>query len=458
MADSDSEAFESADEEVEEKKAKKGRIRNRKRFDEFLTFLWFLVIHSEDVKRKIPETIVRAPELKPQIPKEAPKIVAEDEPKVDNPLNVETEQKEETPIASSWRSWGAFSVISNASKTVASITTQVSQSIIDSINIPDPEEMARLQMEEKKKLQAVSEEDLAKQESSEKSDDSRFKLDSLISGVSQISSKMVSGGLDTLEGIGKKTINILQETDPNLKSKIRNMNVSSKPNLSDLLKEAKDREEVVTPAKELKVASFELLLDEYKGLVFLEALEILSSQSKLNIELLMKPLSGKVLSDMEETIAEVNELCELDVESFDESLTSDNLQSKLEAATADLNVTLNINEIVNHAKESQQWLEDLEISTPPHTVFEKSIHVLAKSCALSLNNFQKLAELLLSQEHRLTADEADSLSQLATIYCSLFNFLATRFTEKLTSEKSSDENNKMATTVYLEVSLFNRRR
>lgn len=303
-------------------------------------------------------------------------------------------------------------MISNASKTVASITTQVSQSIIDAVNIPDPEEMAKMQAEERKKSQQS--EDGSANEGKTSDNDSMFKLDSLLSGVSQISSKVVSGGLDTLEGIGKKTINILQDTDPNIKSKIRNMNVGNQPNLSDLLREAKDRGDEVSPTayeKSLKAVSFEHLLDEYKGLVFLEALEILSEQSKMRIEQLIKPLSGKVLTEMEETLAEVKELCELDTENFDESLTAENLESKLISATEDLNVKLNLNEIVSCSRETHDWLEDLESSTPPSSIYEKSIHVMAKSCALSLNNLQKLAELLLSQDHRSTADESDSLTQ-----------------------------------------------
>lgn len=109
---------------------------------------------------------------------------------------------------------------------------------------------------------------------------------------------------------------------------------------------------------------------------------------------------------------------------------------------------------MSHAKESKAWLEDLETNAQASSIYDKSIHVLAKSCALSLNNFQKLAELLLSQDHRLTADEADSLTQLATIHCSLFNHLATLYTEKLTAEKSSDETKKLATNIFLEVNVY----
>lgn len=345
----------------------------------------------------------------------AEKLEAKSEVKPE-PAQVKTEvekpqPKVETPVAS-WRSWGAFNVISNASKTVASITTQVSQSIIDSINIPDPEEMAKIQAEEKKKMQTSDEGSTSEDKNSEKSDDSRFKLDNLLSGVSQISSKVVSGGLDTLEGIGKKTINILNDTDPNIKNKIRNMNVNNQPNLSDLLKEAKDRDDNSSTSGDTpQTYTFDHLLDEHKGLVFLEALEILSNQSKMKIDLLLKPLSGKVLTEMQETMDEVKELCELDTENIDESITAENIESKLKAATEDLNVKLNFTDIVTHTKESHQWLDELDSSVQPSSIYQESVHVMAKACALSLNNLQKLAELLLSQDHRSTADESDSLTQ-----------------------------------------------
>lgn len=395
--DSDSEAFESADEEVEDKKTKKGE-RNTSLEKVFLYILEISVIH-EKVKPPPPET------SQPKPPPEKSSVEEKEQ---------EPQQKAETPSASSWRSWGAFNVIKSASNHVASITTQVSQSIstaIDSMNIPEPEEMAKLHAEQEKSAETQRSDAPTP---TEKSDDSLFKLDSLLSGVTQISSKVVSGGLDTLEGIGKKTINILQETDPNIKNKIRGIKVNSQPNLSDLLKEAKERGDESTPKtseQSLKSVSFEHLLDEYKGLVFLEALEILSNQSKMRIEMLMKPLSGKVLSDMEETLAEVKELCELDIDNLDESLTAENLESKLISATEDLSVKLNFSEIVNYSMEIQDWLEGVVNSLDLNVIYEKSVEVMARLCALSLNNLQKLAELLLSQDHRSTADEADSLTQ-----------------------------------------------
>lgn len=326
----------------------------------------------------------------------------------------------------SWKSWGAFSLISNASKSVASITTQVSQHIssaIDNLNIPEPEQMAKVVFEEEKQSKGDLSEWRDVDYSLEKSiDDNKFNMSNLLSGVSEMSSKMVSGGLDTLEGIGRKTINILQENDPNLKNKILGMSGQSEKqkNLSDILKEAKERPEDFShmPHKSelsTELISFEQVLDDYKGLVYLEAIEILSNQSKMRIESLIKPLNGKALSEMEETLQEVNELCELpESDNFEEEITAESLETKLKTAIEDLNLTLNFKEIVSFTKECHQWLNELEHGTV-NLIYEKSINVLANSCSLSIGNLQKLAELLLSMDHRNTADEADSLTQLVTL-------------------------------------------
>lgn len=54
---------------------------------------------------------------------------------------------------------------------------------------------------------------------------------------------MISGGLDTLETIGKKTMEVLQDGDPGLAKKraMLGLDPGDKPVLSQLLREAKER-------------------------------------------------------------------------------------------------------------------------------------------------------------------------------------------------------------------------
>lgn len=148
----------------------------------------------------------------------------------ENITNVMGKLTQEDQPSQSW-GWGskfggAFSLISSASKNVASITTQVSQSltsVIESgLGVPNPEEFAKMQLAESEKLKAEKEKDGDSEKidkTAEKDKEDIFGLNQIVSGVSQISSKVISGGLDTLEGIGKKTMNMLQDGDPGLKNK-----------------------------------------------------------------------------------------------------------------------------------------------------------------------------------------------------------------------------------------------
>lgn len=278
------------------------------------------------------------------------------------------------------------------------------------MNIPEPEEMAKLHKEEETKNQTS--EKVTEEESS--SNNSVFQL---LTNVSKMSSKVVT---DTLEGIGKKTINIIQETDPNIKNKIKSIGTNrSECNLSDLLKEAKEKnEEMPTQSDSNKSSTdlaklFDNYLDEFKGLMHLEALEVLSKQSKLKIEVLVVPLAGKALSEMEETLNEVEELCEMpDSDAYDESFDTTTLKEKLLKATEDLSVTTSFNEIVEYSINANELIENIDPNNDSNELYKKAIETLAKLCALSLVIYCKLAEkLLLLNQHRSTADEVDSISQ-----------------------------------------------
>lgn len=336
--------------------------------------------------------------------------------------------------------------------------------------------MAKLHAEERKTSKQSDEGDKGSEKSTmEEKDDRSFKLDSLVSGVSQMSSKLVSGGLDTLEGIGKKTITILQETNPDIKNKIRGIN--TKPVLSDILKEAKERQADDSIPKDnekssFRQVSFELLFEDYKGTVFYEALEILANQSKMKIDMVMKPLDGKALKEIQETLEEVKELCELpDTEAVDDEFSLDMLDEKIKSAIEDLNVQLNYTELSSCVVNTKEWLENLDKDATGQSIYTKSVESLANICALSVGNLHKLAELLLSLDHRSTADEADSLTQyvdfmlivielllnyfsldrLATLYCHLLNHVASLYSTKITALESNDENKKLVTNIFLEV-------
>uniref|UniRef100_A0A182JTZ0 Protein FAM114A2 n=1 Tax=Anopheles christyi TaxID=43041 RepID=A0A182JTZ0_9DIPT len=393
-------------------------------------------------------------------------------------LSMAENSKSSDGASQSWGSWkpswggAAVSFLSSASKSVASITTNITQVIESGIGVPNPEEMACRQAETEAKLKAegyvreAHEPDDGTQ-SSERQTDDRFGFEQLVSGVTQISSKVISGGLDTLEGIGKKTMTILQENDPGLlnKRKLLGLQPNDGVVLSQVLREAKAKtEERERNLKQIqkhqykKKLHFETLFDDYHGLVHLEALEMLSKQASLKLESLMAPLTGKALEELQETMSEVKELCELpetDNDDADGLHTADDLEEKLKEAIIDLNpnVKVDFGEILSSWIEYNCWIEDGNSERTGQDVFEKAMHALAQTTALCVLRMHKLAEILLISEHHSTATEADVVVQLTTVFCWHLSGVATRFCSELTKmkdESGDDSDSALITNIFLE--------
>ena len=173
-----------------------------------------------------------------------------------------------------------------------------------------------------------------------------------MSGVSSITklvestgSKVITGGLDTLETIGKKTMEVLQEGDPGLKKKRAFFkNEMDKPVLSQMLREAKEKaeadERTVEERQAAKKVCFESLFDDYQGLVHLEALEMLSKQSNMKIQHKMINLDARELTSIQETLDEVKELCDLGDDEEEEIENKEDLEDRLKYACQDIGVNV----------------------------------------------------------------------------------------------------------------------
>lgn len=177
------------------------------------------------------------------------KFLISDENPSTFPLQKRNESTAEIPPVSNasnwgWKPWGGVaSLLSTATEGMATITSNVSSLIESGIGAPDPMELARHQRDVQLKREAAaataneslnsapSDERLSDTDHSsaiinsdteqqeKKSDDKSPYLGSFVSGVTQIGNRVIAGGLDTLEGIGKRTMNIIQENDPGLLNK-----------------------------------------------------------------------------------------------------------------------------------------------------------------------------------------------------------------------------------------------
>ncbi|XP_057358134.1 protein NOXP20 isoform X1 [Manis pentadactyla] len=124
---------------------------------------------------------------------------------------------------------------------------------------------------------------------------SRGMLSAITNVVQNTGKSVLTGGLDALEFIGKKTMNVLAESDPGFKrtKTLMERTVS----LSQMLREAKEREKQrlaqQLPAE--RTAHYGMLFDEYQGLSHLEALEILSNESESKVQSFLASLNGEKL-------------------------------------------------------------------------------------------------------------------------------------------------------------------
>lgn len=358
-----------------------------------------------------------------------------------------------------WGNWGVTSLINTATVGVSTLTSHVSHGLTlleESMGLPD-ESVANEEGEEDK---ATSD------DTEQPKEQSSFGLGNFISGVSSITklvestgSKVMSGGLDTLEAIGKKTMEVLQEGDPGLKKKRAFfLNEPDKPNLSQVLREAKEKAEVnektMEEKQKLRRVHFESLFDDYQGLVHLEALEMLSKQSNIKIQQHLIELEGDDLNSVQKMLEEVTELCELGEEDEDEDEGDEkDLKFKLQEACSDLGINITYDKLHSIAEDSRVYTA--EQNHDDRELYEKAISTLAQFTAFSVERFHKTAELLLIKEHRSTVNEADSLVQLTNILSKRIGQLANDHCECLNKIESSDKTEDIKsniTTIFMEAS------
>ncbi|KAH8346937.1 hypothetical protein KR059_003200 [Drosophila kikkawai] len=389
--------------------------------------------------------------------------------------------KQEPPVAapptatsntsSSWGLWGGklSSVLSTATEGLGTITTQVNQGLNQIIGVPDPEELARINAAEQ---QAAAKELPVEGTHREKTPAGTPEETTEAEGeaspafglgfVTNLGTKVLNTGLDTLEGIGKKTMTILQDNDPKLMNKRKLLGLeANKPNLSALLLEAKkDADQMEESLQQLRLEKqkaqlrFEILFENYCGLVHYEALEILSKESCLKLDTLRGAVSGNALSELQETINEVKELLELeDLECESEGdYDSQELSERLAGTIADTEVEIQFEDVAKHWSLCLEWLtSDEATSADLEQAYAKSIHALSEACALEMCKLHKIAELLLVKPHHSTANEVDGVVNLCKQFNGHLQGLTHRYAAILSSKQEPEEAKARVSTFFSEM-------
>ncbi|XP_067085419.1 protein FAM114A2 [Osmerus mordax] len=424
----------------------------------------------------------RRPETKPPV-----EVQEESQAKPNAVEETAMPSSESTVAQGGWGYWGNWgkSLLSTATATVATVGQGITQAIEKaetSLGIPSPTELsARAGPESRAQGEASAETDQAEGDGSESAVGSAMGMLSSLTSVVQSTGKTVlTGGLDALEFLGKKTMDVIAEGDPGFR-KTKGLMIRSST-LSQVLREAKEREEQQT-AEEVactaeKKAHYGMLFDGFQGLAHLEALEILSRESEAKVKSVLTTLSGEELAQLRHDLQLIKEpfsLVEFDDDEVDEKKDEDGSEflRELTEALNGLRLATTADKLGKASRGACEQIAEMtkpveveeeegqkEDETKPYTVEDvhsAAIRSLAELTARSIEQFHKVAEMILfSRSPELaTLEQARILAQITMVLCKEVSLQSKKFTSALTTigaSKGGDVLNPLITGVFLEAS------
>ncbi|XP_031206732.1 protein FAM114A2 isoform X1 [Mastomys coucha] len=378
-----------------------------------------------------------------------------------------------------WGSWGK-SLLSSASATVATVGQGISNVIEKaetSLGIPSPTEISA-------EVKQAAGETNASENGSLLVAGPFGMLSTISTAVQSTGKSVISGGLDALEFIGKKTMDVIAEGDPGFKRTKGLMNRTS--TLSQVLREAKDKEEQWPSNEETmetdKKTHYGLLFDEFQGLSHLEALEMLSRESEIKVKSILSSLSGEELQTTRlelEQLKEAFSLAEFCEEEEEERQGDEDFTKEITELFAQLHVSSRPEKLAKARNTAYKWIrtslakpvaekeegeKELEAENTEEAqkhsiedIHAFAIRSLAEVTACSIELFHKTAALVLhGQKQEVTAlERSQSLSQMTVMLCKDLASLSKEFTTCLSIagvREKADVLNPIITAVFLEAS------
>ncbi|XP_060044199.1 protein NOXP20 isoform X2 [Erinaceus europaeus] len=323
---------------------------------------------------------------------------------------------------------------------------------------------------------------------------SRGMLSAITNAVQNTGKSVLTGGLDALEFIGKKTMNVLAESDPGFKrtKTLMERTVS----LSQMLREAKEKEKqrLAQQLPDERTVHYGLLFDEYQGLSHLEALEILSNESESKVQSFLASLDGEKLELLKNDLISIKDIFAAKELENEENQEEQGLEEKGEEFASmltellfELHVAATPDKLNKAMKKAHDWVEkdqsivsvdaaeeseektkkevkeenpelakeDKKEERTVEEVCKLSIESLAEVTARCIEQLHKVAELILhgQEEEKPAQDQAKVLMKLTTAMCNEVASLSKKFTNLLTSvgsNKKAEVLNPMINSVLLE--------
>lgn len=379
--------------------------------------------------------------------------------------------------------WGGWtSMLSQATASVTSGLSSVIETVETSLGVPDPQEMARKVKAEEKAVKQKREEeerntkvtgddkDAEVKNGANESFLSSFGVSNLTNVVQTTGKELVSGGLDALEFIGKKTMGVLAEGDPGLLEKRKTL-AGSGPSLSQILKEAKDASE--TAAAEASgeeprpIIDLFSEFDKFQGVAHLEALEMLSRDSEAELESRILDLTEDELAAVKPLLRAVEEVFHIDDDADDDGTEGDDFKAELDENIKSLNLPFAADKLVATREKAREWIQscvqeqDSSLgSREGLDIYSSAVSSLAELTARTVELFHKLTELLLHQGNQTVETSslvrAQSARKMGDVVLEEISALATQFAGCLNTAADDSPNpdfvSSLITTLYLDSS------
>ncbi|XP_055768733.1 protein NOXP20 isoform X2 [Salvelinus fontinalis] len=204
-----------------------------------------------------------------------------------------------------WSSWGK-SLLTSATSTMGNSLTSVKEKAgALRLHRTSVGEEAREEGEEERKEGGEEEEDSCPQSAQVTTPPPSR---GVLSTITHAGKSVISGGLDALEFIGKRTMTVLAETDPGFrKTKILMERTVS---LSQMLKDAKEKERARLSCQPISepTAHYGILFDDYQGLSHLEALEILANESEAKVQSFLSSLEEEDQEEIKKELIAIKDI------------------------------------------------------------------------------------------------------------------------------------------------------
>jgi hypothetical protein len=291
---------------------------------------------------------------------------------------------------------------------------------------------------------------------------SSFGID--ITSITEVSKGLMTSGLDALENVGKKTMDILSDKDPESGKNRSIIFGGERATLSQLIQEAQDKSKEEEAARSKQTEGDEIslsaFLDEYQGLAHFEALELLSKESESKLRLLRT--ASKASPEEEEELEKLVVHFQTENENEDKSDAVD-AREELSRLFAKFSLPVKVDKVV---RTMERWREEAEKdsvvpsgesqddesrATEVEVIFEHAMRSQGEVVSRSIELLRKTMELALlpTTEEVQSVEIAAKLQNFSELVGHELMSLTELFAEAFKKHKDS-QSQSFATALFLE--------